>query len=136
MTNSPQNRWAGERLGLPQHGSGSLATMPRRIGAIMVDWAIAMLLSNAFFKADSMVTLIIFGTMQFMLVGTLGFSFGHRIFGLRVMRGNGSTWGPYVGLWKALVRSVLLCLVIPVAIWDNDNRGVHDKAAGTVLVRR
>jgi hypothetical protein len=25
--------------------------------------------------------------------------------------------------------------VIPAAIWDADQRGLHDKAAGTVLVR-
>ena len=136
MTNSMGNRWAGDRLGLPERGSGSLATMPRRIGAIMADWAMAMLLSNAFFKADSMATLLIFGAMQFILIGTLGYSIGHRIFGLRVLRGSGTSWVPYVGLWKALIRTVLLCLVIPVAIWDADNRGAHDKAAGTILVRR
>jgi uncharacterized RDD family membrane protein YckC len=39
------------------------------------------------------------------------------------------------GLWRPIVRSVLLALVIPAVIWDADNRGLHDKAAGTVLVR-
>jgi uncharacterized RDD family membrane protein YckC len=33
------------------------------------------------------------------------------------------------------VRTVLLCLVIPAFIWDRDGRGLHDKAAGTVVVR-
>jgi len=136
MTNSLGNRWAGDRLGLPEHGSGSLATMPRRIGAIMADWAMAMLLSNAFFKGDSMATLPIFGTMQLIFIGTLGFSIGHRIFGLRLLRSSGSRWVPYIGPWKAFIRTALLCLVIPVAVWDADNRGAHDKAAGTVLVRR
>jgi uncharacterized RDD family membrane protein YckC len=41
-----------------------------------------------------------------------------------------------VGLYKAFLRALLLCLVIPVSIWDADNRGLHDKAAGTVLIRR
>jgi hypothetical protein len=36
----------------------------------------------------------------------------------------------------AVVRSVLLCLVIPAVIFDPDQRGVHDKAMNTVLVRR
>ena len=37
--------------------------------------------------------------------------------------------------WPALVRSLLLCLVIPAVIFDPDHRGLHDKAMNTVLVR-
>ena len=40
-----------------------------------------------------------------------------------------------MGLWRPIVRSVLLALVIPAVIWDADQRGLHDKAVGTVLVR-
>ena len=43
--------------------------------------------------------------------------------------------GAWVGLWRPIVRTVLLVLVIPAVIWDADQRGLHDKAAGTVLVR-
>jgi hypothetical protein len=43
--------------------------------------------------------------------------------------------GGYLGLWRPLVRTLLLCLGIPALIWDRDQRGLHDKAAGTVLVR-
>jgi uncharacterized RDD family membrane protein YckC len=34
------------------------------------------------------------------------------------------------------VRIGLILLVIPAVIWDADNRGLHDKAAKTILVRR
>jgi hypothetical protein len=34
-----------------------------------------------------------------------------------------------------VVRTVLLCLAIPALIWDADLRGLHDRAAGTMLVR-
>jgi uncharacterized RDD family membrane protein YckC len=30
---------------------------------------------------------------------------------------------------------VLLALLVPALIWDRDGRGMHDKAAGTALVR-
>ena len=30
---------------------------------------------------------------------------------------------------------MFLCMVIPAVIWDADNRGLHDKAAGTLVVR-
>jgi hypothetical protein len=31
---------------------------------------------------------------------------------------------------------VLLCLVIPAVIFDPDQRGLHDKAMNTLLIRR
>jgi hypothetical protein len=34
-----------------------------------------------------------------------------------------------------VVRTVLLLLLVPAAVWDRDTRGLHDKAAGTVEVR-
>jgi uncharacterized RDD family membrane protein YckC len=136
VTESTPSKWAGQRLGLPESGPGSLATMPRRIGAIIIDWGIALLISHAFFADDSWATLLIFGGMQLILVGTLGYSFGHRILGLQVIRLGQKVKNGYVGLYKAFLRSLLLCLVIPVSIWDADNRGLHDKAAGTVLIRR
>jgi hypothetical protein len=34
-----------------------------------------------------------------------------------------------------LIRSLLLCLGVPALIWDRDQRGVHDRVPGTVLVR-
>jgi hypothetical protein len=34
-----------------------------------------------------------------------------------------------------LIRTVLLLLVVPAAVWDRDSRGLHDKAAGAVQVR-
>ena len=39
-------------------------------------------------------------------------------------------------LWTVWpLAAVLLCLAIPALIWDRDQRGLHDKAAQTVLVR-
>ena len=69
--------------------------------------------------------------MQCVFIPTLGGSPGHRLLGMRVQRVTGG----WPGLWRPIVRSLLLVLVIPAVIWDADNRGVHDKAAGTVLLR-
>jgi hypothetical protein len=40
-----------------------------------------------------------------------------------------------LGLWRPVVRTVLLCLAIPPLIFDRDQRGLHDRLAGTMLVR-
>ena len=130
MTTS--TNWAGKRLGLPETGPGSLAKMGKRILAILVDWGLSMLVSQAFFAGDATATLLIFGLQQWLLVSTLGASIGHTVLRLRVARLDGKWIGP----WRSLIRVALILLVIPAVVWDNDNRGLHDKAAGTVLVLR
>jgi uncharacterized RDD family membrane protein YckC len=129
MSNAQQ--WAGQRLGLPEIGQGSLAKLGRRVLALMLDWGLALLISQGFAQGNSTVTLLVFGLEQWLLVGTVGYSIGHRILGLQVRRLDGK----YVGLWRSLIRVGLILLVLPATIWDADNRGMHDKAAGTVLVR-
>jgi len=129
MSNAQQ--WAGQRLGLPESGAGSLAKLGRRTAALMIDWSLSLLVSQAFWHGDSTVTLLVFALEQWLLVGTVGYSIGHRILGLQVRRLDGK----YVGLWRSLIRVGLILLVLPATIWDADNRGLHDKAAGTVLVR-
>lgn len=126
------SKYPGERLGLPESGSGSIARAGRRILAIVLDWGVALLISNFAFGGDSWATLAIFAAEQMLLVGTLGYSIGHRVAGIHVLRLGGGPAGPLA----AVVRSVLLCLVIPAVIFDPDQRGLHDKAMNTVLVRR
>jgi uncharacterized RDD family membrane protein YckC len=65
-----------------------------------------------------------------LLVGLLGTSLGHRLLGVRVLRVDGQG----VGLPAAALRTLLLCLVIPAVIYDKDRRGLHDLAAGTIVV--
>lgn len=98
----------------------------------MIDWGIALLISNFAFAGDSWATLGIFALEQTLLVGTLGYSIGHRVVGISVVGPGGGTPGPLA----ALVRAVLLCLVIPAVIFDPDQRGLHDKAMNTLLIRR
>ncbi|MGG5172844.1 RDD family protein [Pseudarthrobacter sp. J1738] len=126
------SKYPGARLGLPESGPGSMARAGRRILAIVIDWTLCLLISNVFFGGDSWATLAIFAIEQAILVGTLGYSIGHRITGIHVVRPGGAPAGPLAGL----VRSVLLCLVIPAVIFDPDQRGLHDKAMNTVLIRR
>ena len=132
MTADPlDNSYPGERLGMPAVGSGSVARPGRRIAALAIDWAAAVLISIAFFAYDSFATLVVFAAVQILFLPTLGGSPGHRLVGLRLQLVGGG----WVGLWRPIVRTALLVLVIPAVIWDADQRGLHEKAAGTVLVR-
>jgi RDD family protein len=122
--------YPGERLGLPQSGSGSIARLGRRVGALFIDYGAAYLISG-FFAWDALAILAIFGLIQIVFIPTLQGSPGHRILGMRLARVDGA----WVGLWRPVVRTLLLIIVIPAVIWDADQRGLHDKAAGTVLLR-
>ena len=126
-----ENSYPGERLGLPETGTGSIARPGRRIAALAIDWACAVVISIAFFSYDALATTAVFAIVQILFLPTLGGSPGHRLLGLRLQLVGGG----WVGLWRPIVRTVLLCLVIPAVIWDADQRGFHDKAAGTVLLR-
>jgi hypothetical protein len=42
--------------------------------------------------------------------------------------------GGAIGLGRALVRAVLLVLIIPPAVMDGLRRGLHDRAAGSIVV--
>ncbi len=126
-----ENSYPGERLGLPETGTGSIARPGRRIAALAIDWACAVVISIAFFSYDALATTVVFSIVQILFLPTLGGSPGHRLLGLRLQLAGGG----WVGLWRPIVRTVLLCLVIPAVIWDADQRGFHDKAAGTVLLR-
>ena len=126
------SRYPGERLGLPESGPGSIARAGRRILAIIIDWGIALLISNFAFGGNSWATLAVFAVEQTLLVGTLGYSIGHRAMGLAVVKPGGGVPGPLA----ALVRAVLLCLVIPAVIFDPDQRGLPEKAMNTMLTRR
>lgn len=125
-------RWPGERLGLPEQGPRSVGRLGRRILALIIDWGLALLISFAFFNYDPWANLLIFAIGQIVFLTLLNGSIGHLITGLRLV----PLAGGWVGWWRPWVRTLLLCLVIPAVIWDRDQRGLHDRAAGTVLVRK
>ena len=124
--------WPGRGLGLPPSGPGSVARLGRRVAALVVDWLAAVLVSRAFFDAEPFVTLGLFALVQWLFVATTGSSPGHRVLGMRVVRLDGRPPGPAL----AAARAVMLALALPPLIADRDQRGLHDRAPGTVLVRR
>jgi uncharacterized RDD family membrane protein YckC len=126
--------WPGKRLGLPEAGPRSIGRFGRRLGALAIDWGIAYLLAYVFFRPDNngFAILVIFGVLQVVFLLVLNGSVGHLIFGLRVVPVSPG----YLGVWRPFVRTLLLMLFIPAVIYDRDQRGLHDRWAGTILVRR
>lgn len=137
--------YPGAALGLPEQGPGSVATFPRRLVAIMIDWLACTFIALAVLGVrwgelsgtQSLLPLGLFALENLLLVGTVGYTLGHRILGLQVhhLRAVQDGQPSMPGLKAALIRTVLLCLVLPAFIFDRHGRGLHDKAAGTVILR-
>ncbi len=85
----------------------------------------------AFFDYNPLAQMLIFFGMNVVFIPTLGGTPGHRIVGMRVLRLDGA----WTGVVRPIVRTVLILLVIPAVVWDRDQRGLHDKISGTMLVR-
>lgn len=128
--------YRGQRLGLPEEGPGSLARPGRRFAALFIDWALCMLvayglLSDGRANATSNWALAVFAVLSVLTVGTVGFTPGKRLLGLRVVAEDGGR----LSLPRVVLRTVALVVIIPAVIWDRDGRGLHDRLARAVQVR-
>jgi uncharacterized RDD family membrane protein YckC len=122
--------YPGQDLRLPRAGAGSVAGVGRRLAALAIDWALCEIIAVSFLHS-AWWTLAIFAAETILLTAFSGFTVGKRLVGARVVRLDGKP----VGLGWALLRTILLLAVIPAVMLDADLRGLHDKAANTVVVR-
>ncbi|MGH3436534.1 MAG: RDD family protein [Sciscionella sp.] len=138
----PVQRYRGERLGLPEEGVGALASLGQRFGALFIDLIIAGVLAALFVHASitdvaamqeqNYWGVLIWFLLTVIAVSLFGFTPGQGAVGIRVTRLDGTAM---VGPLRTIPRTVLIALLIPVVIWDRDHRGLHDKLAGTVVLR-
>jgi len=133
----------GERLGLPEQGPRSVARFGRRLIALVADWWLAVLIADGFFpnpRPDDPAQIMlhqtviagVFVALRLVVTLVLAGSIGQLIVGVRVVPLRGG----WIGWWRPIVRTALILLVVPALIVDQDQRGLHDRIAGTVLVRR
>lgn len=146
----PVQDFRGQRLGLPPAGPGSIASFGRRLAAFAVDAVAANALVGLAYvtgfeptaQGRGNLVFLVFLVEVLLLVALTGSSIGMRVLGLRVVRlaeqrgghprpvGHGPP-----GFGRALVRTLLLAVLVPALIWDADGRGLHDRAAGTAVLR-
>lgn len=138
----PESRSAypGEKLGLPENGSGSLARMGRRLGALTIDWLIALGLAALAMRfglipqgALATAELVIWFVLGVVSLRLFGFTPGQLALGLRVVTVDGRG---QVGTGRAVVRGLLVGMVVPALFTDWDGRGLQDRLTATAVVRR
>lgn len=117
---------------------GEVAGLGRRVAAIAIDWLACILLSRVIFgqfaygsPESSFSILFIFIAEVTIFTWLISASFGQRLLGISVVRLDGGR----LALWRVLVRTLLICLVIPAVVYDSVGRGLHDRAVGSVAIR-
>ena len=123
-------KYPGEQFGLPERGPRSVAGMGRRLLALLIDWLASTGVALALFHSASW-TLAVFSVEVWLLTALTGFTLGKRVLGIRVAGLDGRP----VGFGWSLVRTILLITVIPPLVTDRDLRGLHDRAANTIVIR-
>jgi uncharacterized RDD family membrane protein YckC len=135
--------YPGKRFGLPAEGPSSVAPMGRRLAALFADWVACFLIASLLtghsvakvtdvhLQQAQWLALLLFTAEVYVLTAVSGLTVGKRLLGLRVIRTDGSRPG---FRWAAL-RTVLLLCVVPACLTDRDTRGLHDRAADTLVVR-
>ena len=114
-------------------------TLLRRVVGIAIDWMACLAITFGLIGQLTEITpaqqswypLLILFVEHAILVPFAGGSLGHRLLGMAVV----PTHRPETSILQGVIRAALLCLVIPAIITDGNGDGLHDKAAGTRLVR-
>ena len=110
----------------------------RRLAALSIDWfaslgvAILLFRQFAYGSPESMIaTVIIFYFEIVLFTFLIAASFGQKLLKLQVVSINGGR----LTLWRIVVRTFLIILVIPALVLDSRGRGLHDKLVGSEVVR-
>jgi uncharacterized RDD family membrane protein YckC len=111
------------------------ANFGRRFAALLIDWALCLMV--AAFYADPRVVawppVVILIVLNTVCIGLLGQTPGMTVTGVRCVS---VADGGAIGLGRGLLRAVLLALLIPAVIMDADRRGLHDRAAGSIVITK
>ncbi|HYO39975.1 MAG TPA: RDD family protein [Nocardioidaceae bacterium] len=132
--------YPGQRLGRPPTGPGSVASWRRRILALCVDWFASLAVAGGLTGGAALssqgwaawLPMLVFLVEASTLTPLIGGSFGQVLTRVAVVRLDG---GP-VSLLAAVVRTTMICLVVPPVVYNRDKRGLHDLLVGTLTVQR
>jgi uncharacterized RDD family membrane protein YckC len=125
-------------------GPMSVAPMGRRLLALIVDWLLCALIASSItghalfagagdkhYFAAQYATLGLFVLEVYLLTAVSGLTVGKRLLRIHAISVDGGA----PGFTWAAVRTLLLLFVVPACLTDRDLRGMHDRAANTIVVR-
>ncbi|WP_433829068.1 RDD family protein [Actinoplanes sp. CA-015351] len=103
-----------------------------RLAAIVVDWVLCLLIASIFASPAEVAwpPVLILVVANTFFLGLFGQTPGMRLARIRCASYPD---GGVIGLRRGLIRGVLLGLFIPAMIMDGQGRGLHDRAAGSIV---
>lgn len=121
-------------MDLPDTGPGSVAPAAPRLGALLVDSLLSALVAGLFTAPElpRNRSLVVFVVAYFTFTVLVQQTPGMRLLKLRVVRIDRPA---PVGLWRALVRTVGVVLLVPALLRDSQGRSLHDRLTQTAVVR-
>jgi uncharacterized RDD family membrane protein YckC len=136
--------YPGRRRGLPASGPGAVAGWGRRLGALGIDWVLSTLAAAAIFGQGVIVPpetgrsgievfapILVLGFEVWVLTTLRGGSAGQLVVGVTVRRMSGAP----LDIFRALLRTFLMLLVIPPVIYNREQQGLHDLAVDSIALR-
>ncbi|MEV4827794.1 RDD family protein [Micromonospora sp. NPDC049257] len=107
-------------------------TLSRRFGALVIDWVLCLLVANFFADPvrDGWAPVAVLIAEYGLFLGLFAQTPGMRITRLRCLDWSD---GGRIGVPRALLRGLLLALVVPPLIMDEQRRGLHDRLTGAVI---
>jgi uncharacterized RDD family membrane protein YckC len=111
-----------------------VAGFGRRFVALLIDWAACTLVASLFvasLRTNPWPQLGVFVLAHAFFVGLFGQTPGMALARIRCVSVADED---AIGIPRASLRALLLALVIPAMISDGDGRGLHDRAAGSVVL--
>jgi uncharacterized RDD family membrane protein YckC len=103
--------------------------------ALLIDWALCSLVGTLMvdsLQRNPWPPLGVLVLAHAFFVGLFGQTAGMAIVRIRCVS---MADGGAIGIPRALLRGVLLALGVPAMVTDGDGRGLHDRAARSVMVR-
>lgn len=138
QTGYGEQEYAGQRLGLPETGRGSVASWSRRVGALFIDWFASLFVVNVLVSLTgteipgALLNLLVFFAEVTLFTALLGGSFGQLALRVGIVRVDGSQ----LTILHAMIRTFLICLVLPPVVFNPDRRGIHDLVVKTIALKR
>lgn len=117
----------------PSKGALRQASLGRRLFALCLDWLASSLVARLLVSEQQLsgwVTLLVFFAEVVLFTTLLGGSAGQVVVGIRVVDID---TGLRIGVLPIVLRSALICLVVPPLLSVN-GRGLHDRAVRSVTV--
>jgi len=123
---------AGGTSGGVEAGSAP-SSLPRRAGALLVDWILCVMVAGLIGDPlrDGWPPVVVLIAEYAIFIGLFAQTPGMWLARIRCVS---LADGGRIGVGRALLRGALLCLVVPPLVMDGRRRGMHDRAAGSVVV--